>query len=130
MNSSGLSSLIKFIFFILCTGEFNRFIKDELYMDVYNFGELVLEILTNGKLTNAGTSIQSMPMEVVLREIYNENEVDLETSVQEEIKLVFEVALFCTRSRTCDRPSMEESLKLLSGLRPQDSNIIPKAGRL
>ncbi|KAG6628120.1 hypothetical protein CIPAW_15G179100 [Carya illinoinensis] len=112
------------------TDEFNRAIKDELYMDVYNFGELVLEILTNGKLTNAETSIHSKPTEVVMREIYNENEVDPRTSVQEEIKLVLEVALLCTRSRTCDRPSMEEALKLLYGLRPQDSNITPKAGRL
>ncbi|KAG7945493.1 hypothetical protein I3843_15G154700 [Carya illinoinensis] len=112
------------------TDEFNRAIKDELYMDVYNFGELVLEILTNGKLTNAETSIHSKPTEVVMREIYNENEVDPRTSVQEEIKLVLEVALLCTRSRTCDRPSMEEALKLLYGLRAQDSNITPKAGRL
>lgn len=98
-------------------------------MDVYNFGEIIVEILTNGKLTNAGTSIHNKPREVLLREIYKENEVDSKTSVIEEIKLVLEVALLCTRSRTSDRPSMEDAVKLLSGLKPQDNNS-SKAGGL
>lgn len=112
------------------TGESNNAIKDELYMDVYNFGEIIVEILTNGKLTNAGTSIHGKPREVLLREIFKENEVDSKTSVIEEIKLVLEVALLCTRSRTSDRPSMEDAVKLLSGLKPQDNNNSSKAGGL
>lgn len=55
--------------------------------------------------------------EVILREIYKENEVTSSHALREEIKLVFEVALLCTRSRPSDRPSMEEVLKLLSGLK-------------
>jgi hypothetical protein len=97
-------------------------------MDVYNFGEIIVEILTNGKLTDAGTSIHSKPREVLLRDIYNENEADSKPSVQEEIKLVLEVAFLCTRSRTSDRPSMEDALKLLSGLKPQDNDRTSKAG--
>ncbi|KAI5310920.1 PREDICTED: leucine-rich repeat receptor [Prunus dulcis] len=52
--------------------------------------------------------------EVVLREIYNENEVGMDVSVREEIKLVLEVATLRTRSRPSDRPSMENILNLLS----------------
>lgn len=113
------------------TGEFNSTaIKEELYMDVYNFGDIILEILTNGKSTNTGTSFQRKPREVLLREIYIENEVGSNISVQEEIKLVLELAFLCTRSRKCDRPSMEDAVKLLSGLKPQDNNITSKSGRL
>ncbi|KAK7828829.1 leucine-rich repeat receptor-like protein kinase tdr [Quercus suber] len=104
------------------TGEFNNAIKEELYMDIYNFGEIILEILTNGKLTNAGASIRNKPKEVLLKDIYNENEVDCKTSLQEEIKVVIDVALICTRSRASDRPSIEDALKFLSGLKPQDNN--------
>ena len=88
-------------------------------MDIYNFGEIILEILTNGRLTNAGASIQSKPRDVLLGEIYNENEAGSTNSLQEEIKLVLDVALLCTRSRPADRPSMEDALKLLSGFKPQ-----------
>ncbi|KAG6625704.1 leucine-rich repeat receptor-like protein kinase TDR [Carya illinoinensis] len=113
------------------TGEFHSAaIKEELYMDVYNFGDIILEILTNGKSTNTGTSFHNKPREVLLREIYNENEVYSNITVQEEIKLVLEVAFLCTRSRTCDRPSMEDALKMLSGLKPQDNKITSKSGRL
>ncbi|XVE71086.1 hypothetical protein DITRI_Ditri10aG0122000 [Diplodiscus trichospermus] len=102
------------------TGQFNAATKEELYMDIYNFGEIILEILTSGRLTNAGASIQSKPRDVLLREIYNENEAGpTNSSLQEEIKLVLDVALLCTRSRPADRPSMEDALKLLSGLKPQ-----------
>ncbi|XWS70361.1 hypothetical protein CRYUN_Cryun03dG0041500 [Craigia yunnanensis] len=100
------------------TGQFNAAIKEELYMDIYNFGEIILEILTNGRLTNAGASIQSKPRDVLLGEIYNENEAGSTNSLQEEIKLVLDVALLCTRNRSADRPSMEDALKLLSGLKP------------
>ena len=88
-------------------------------MDVYNFGEVILEVLTNGRLTNAGGSIQGKPTETLLSEICYENEVGSSDSVRDEIKVVLEVALLCTRSRPCDRPSMEDVLKLLSGLKPQ-----------
>ncbi|XVF89229.1 hypothetical protein PTKIN_Ptkin19aG0113400 [Pterospermum kingtungense] len=102
----------------LATGQFNDAIKEELYMDIYNFGEIILEILTNGRLTNAGPNIQNKPRDVLLREIYNDNEAG-STPLQEEIKLVVDVALLCTRSRPADRPSMEDALKLLSGLKSQ-----------
>lgn len=88
-------------------------------MDIYRFGEIILEILSNGRLTNAGALIQGKPKEVLLTDIYNENEVGYGDSIQEEIKLVLEVALLCTWSRPCDRPTMEDTLKLLSGLKPQ-----------
>lgn len=110
------------------TGEFNNAMKEELYADVYNFGEIILEILTNGRLTNGGAIIHSKPREILLREIYDENEVgSTANSLQEEIKLVLEVALLCTRSRPLDRASIEDALKLLSGLKPQDNNTNSKA---
>lgn len=99
-------------------GELNTAIKEELYADVYNFGELILEILTNGRQKNGGVTIQNKPNELLLREIYNENEAGSSPSVQEEIKLVYEVSLLCTRSRPSDRPSMDDALKLLSGSKP------------
>eukprot|EP00258_Populus_trichocarpa_P044550 XP_024460569.1 leucine-rich repeat receptor-like protein kinase TDR [Populus trichocarpa] len=101
------------------TGELNSAIKEELCMDTYKFGEIVLEILTNGRLANAGGSIQSKPKEVLLREIYSANQTGSADAMQEEIKLVFEVALLCMRSRPSDRPSMEDALKLLSGVKSE-----------
>lgn len=101
------------------TGEIERAIKEELYRDIYNFGEIILEILTNGKLSNAATSIQNTSKEVLLREVLDENDVAPSRSVQEEIKLVLEVASLCTRVRPSDRPSMEEALKLVTGLKKQ-----------
>ncbi|KAJ6406904.1 hypothetical protein OIU84_010422 [Salix udensis] len=93
--------------------------KEELCMDTYKFGEIILEILTNGRLGNSGGSKQSKPKEVLLREIYSENQTGSADAMQEEIKLVFEVALLCMRSRPSDRPSMEDALKLLSGVKSQ-----------
>lgn len=101
------------------TGEIERAIQEELYRDIYNFGELILEILTNGKLSNAATSIQNTSKEVLLREVLDENDVAPSSSVQEEIKLVLEVASLCTRVRPSDRPSMEDALKLVTGLKKQ-----------
>ncbi|KAK8980262.1 hypothetical protein V6N11_061476 [Hibiscus sabdariffa] len=104
----------------LTKGQCNEAIKDELYMDIYKFGEIILEILTNGRLINGGENTQSKPKDVLLREICNENEAtDSTNSLQDEIKLVVDVALLCTRSRPADRPSMEDALKLLSGLKGQ-----------
>lgn len=102
---------------LLKTGELNDAIKDELYKDIYNFGELILEILTNGKLIKGGASIQSKPKDVVLREMYDENEAGSTNSLQEEMKQIVDVALLCTKSRAVDRPSIEDALKLLSGLK-------------
>lgn len=87
-------------------------------MDIYNFGEIILEILSNGRLTNAGPSIHSKPRDVLLRGIYSDNEAG-STPLQEEIKLVVDFALLCTKNRPDDRPSMEDALKLLSGFKPQ-----------
>lgn len=101
------------------SGEFSSAIKEELYKDIYSFGEIILEILTNGRLTNAGASLQGKPRDVLLTDIYSENEVGSSNSIQEEIKLVLEVVFLCTRSRPCDRPSMQDALKLLSGSKPQ-----------
>ncbi|KDP38629.1 hypothetical protein JCGZ_03982 [Jatropha curcas] len=101
------------------TGELNSIIKEELYADIYSFGQIVMEILTNGRHANARGSIQSKPKEVLLREIYNENEIGSSESIREEVKMVLEVALLCTRSRPTDQPSMEDAVKLLSGLKSQ-----------
>ncbi|KAB2027721.1 hypothetical protein ES319_D05G051300v1 [Gossypium barbadense] len=112
----GFKYLIEFI-----KGRSSEAIKDELYMDIYRFGEIILEILTNGRLTNGGEIVQSKPQDVVLREMYSENEAtdDSANSLQDEIKQVVDVALLCTRSRPADRPSMKDALKLLSGLKGQ-----------
>ncbi|KAK0572143.1 hypothetical protein LWI29_026806 [Acer saccharum] len=104
------------------SGEFNNAIREELCMDIYGFGEIIVEVLTNGRLTNGGSSIQNKPRDVVLREIYMDNEVvgdhDPTNSLQEEeIKLVLDVALLCTKTNPSDRPSMEDALKLLKPLR-------------
>ncbi|KAF3680548.1 hypothetical protein T459_18933 [Capsicum annuum] len=100
-------------------GEIERAIKEELYRDIYYFGEIILEIITNGRLSNAATSLQNTSKEVLLREVLDENDVAPLSSVQEETKLVLEVASLCTRVRPSDRPSMEEALKLVSGLKKQ-----------
>ncbi|KAL4282450.1 hypothetical protein GQ457_16G000990 [Hibiscus cannabinus] len=94
-------------------------IREELYKDIYNFGEIILEILTNGRLIKGGQSIHSKPKDAVLREMYHENEADSTNSLRDEIKLVVDVAMLCTKSRAADRPSMEDALKLLSRLKPK-----------
>ncbi|RDX71870.1 Leucine-rich repeat receptor-like protein kinase TDR, partial [Mucuna pruriens] len=108
--------------------EYDEATKEELCMDIYKFGEMILEILTGGRLTNAGASIHSKPLEVLLREIYNENEASSASSLQ-EIKLVLEVAMLCTRSRSSERPSMEDVLKLLSGLKHLEDGRTSKEGQ-
>lgn len=90
-------------------------IKEELYLDIYNFGKIILEILTNGRIKNVTKSIQSKPTEDLLEEICNENEVSPQDSLRKEVSLVLEVALVCTRSRSSDQPSMKDVLNLLSG---------------
>ncbi|KAF8393079.1 hypothetical protein HHK36_021320 [Tetracentron sinense] len=118
MNKSSLQGRISRTGSVSGIGELYISIKEELCRDIYSFGEVLLEILTNGRLTNAGASIQSKPKEVILNEIYDENGVGVADALREEMKLVLEVAQLCTRSRSSDRPSMEEAVKLLSGLRP------------
>lgn len=85
-------------------------IRVEQEKDIYNFGELVLEILTNGKLREAGRLIHNKPKDVLLREVYAENENGLE----QEVKRVVEVALLCISSNQCDSPRMEDALRFLS----------------
>lgn len=96
----------------------NNAIREQLQMDVFNFGEIILEILTNGRSANAVGSIRSKPRDVLVREILIENEVGTDHSLQEEIKSVLEVALLCIQNRASDRPSIGDALKLLSVLKP------------
>ncbi|XP_071729594.1 uncharacterized protein [Rutidosis leptorrhynchoides] len=104
-------------------GEYKGLMEHELMDDIFDFGEIVLEILTNGKRKNGGISVHKTPKDVLLKEIYSENEVDVSSSssnsVQEEIKLVLELVIRCTASKLSDRPSMEDVLKILLGLKPQ-----------
>ncbi|XP_077238038.1 leucine-rich repeat transmembrane protein kinase family protein [Tasmannia lanceolata] len=100
------------------TGEIGASVKEEICRDIYSFGEILLEILSNGRLKNGGGIVQSKSREVILQEIYDENEGGDTDALREEIKLVLEVAMLCTRSMPSDRPSMEDALRLLSGLMP------------
>lgn len=95
----------------------NAAMKEELYVDIFNFGKIIFQVLSNGSLTNTEESTQNKPVEILLKELYNENEVHSAASEQ-QLKLLVEVALLCTRTRPSDRPSMEDVLKLLSGLKP------------
>lgn len=90
-------------------------IKEELYMDIYNFGKIILEILTNGRIQNVTKSILNKPTEDLLEEICSDNEVNPQDSLRKEINLMLEVALLCTRSKSSDQPSMKDILTLLSG---------------
>ncbi|GMH04481.1 hypothetical protein Nepgr_006320 [Nepenthes gracilis] len=99
------------------TGEMNAAIQEEIYGDIYKFGEVILEILSNGRMRSSGKSMQSKPKEVLFEEICSENEVGCLKSLRKEMKLVLEVAFLCTRSKPSDRPSMEDALKILSGLK-------------
>ncbi|XP_076939190.1 leucine-rich repeat receptor-like protein kinase TDR [Bidens hawaiensis] len=105
------------------TGEYKGLIDHDLKDDVFDFGEVVLEILTNGRRKNGGISIHKTPKDVLLKEIYSDNEVSTSSSssssksIQEEIKAVLEVVLACTASKQSDRPSMKDVLKILLGLK-------------
>ncbi|KAL1553749.1 leucine-rich repeat receptor-like protein kinase TDR [Salvia divinorum] len=94
------------------TGGFITSLRDELDMDVYNFGELILEVLTNGKVGNASQSLQK---EDLMRRVGDDNNIVPSSSLHEGMKSVVEVALLCTRSIPSHRPSMQDALKLLSG---------------
>lgn len=86
-------------------------------MDVYNFGELILEVLTNGRVANASGITENTQRENLIREVADDNGIVPSDSLQEDVKSVIEVALLCTRSRPSDRPSMQDALKLLPGLK-------------
>ncbi|XP_010533087.1 PREDICTED: leucine-rich repeat receptor-like protein kinase TDR [Tarenaya hassleriana] len=97
------------------TDQMNETTRTELKADVYSFGELVFEILTNGRPMNGGEVTHRKPKDDLLREICEENGVGPRDSTQGEAKRVVEVAILCTRSNPSDRPSMEDAVKLLSG---------------
>ncbi|CAA7025619.1 unnamed protein product [Microthlaspi erraticum] len=96
------------------TDQMNDVIREEQQTDIYNFGELVLEILTNGKLRNAGRLVDNKPKDVLLREVYAENKVSSSSYEQGEVKRTVEVALLCVTSNESDRPCMEDALRFLS----------------
>ncbi|ESQ44471.1 hypothetical protein EUTSA_v10005775mg [Eutrema salsugineum] len=94
------------------TDQMNDVIRAEQQKDIYNFGELILEILANGKLRDAGRLMHNKPKDVLLQEVYAENKVsDIEKG---EVKRVVEVALLCITSNQSDRPCMEDALRFLS----------------
>ncbi|CAI9097480.1 OLC1v1033913C1 [Oldenlandia corymbosa var. corymbosa] len=132
LSEYGLSSLLLLQFgnghlqtrSTMGSGEVMTGTKDQLYKDIYNFGELILEILTNGGLTNAEWRVKNSPKdaslkEVLLKEILDQNEISSSNSIQAVMRSAVEVALLCTSSRLSDRPSMEDVLQLLSGSKPQ-----------
>ncbi|CDY16357.1 BnaA02g11610D [Brassica napus] len=90
--------------------QMNDVIRAEQQKDVYSFGELVLEILSNGKLRDAGRLVHNKPKDVLLREVYAENE----NGFEQQVKRVVEVALLCISSNQCDRPCMEDAFRFLS----------------
>ncbi|GAB2289127.1 hypothetical protein Dimus_023429 [Dionaea muscipula] len=104
-------------------GDVSAATKDELLdADIINFGKVILEILTNGRMSTVAKSMQNKTMEVLAAEIHRENKaVGSHDSLYEEIKLVLEVAFLCTgSSRPTDhnRPSLEDVWRILSMLKP------------
>ncbi|KAL5985460.1 hypothetical protein ACLOJK_027444 [Asimina triloba] len=96
----------------LGTDESDAELKEEIYQDIWCFGEILLEILTNGRMKNGVRSIHGKPRDTILQEICSENIVaDSRDTSREEIQVVLEVALLCTRSTPSDRPSMEDASK-------------------
>lgn len=90
-------------------GGFETSTLEELnYMDVYNFGELILEVLSNGRVSNTSEITENAKQDNLVMEVANENGIN-----PSKVNSVVEVALLCTRGR----PSMQEALKLLSGLK-------------
>ncbi|GER33665.1 leucine-rich receptor-like protein kinase family protein [Striga asiatica] len=87
-------------------------LSDELHMDVYNFGKLILEVVTGGKLANAYDTTKSKS-EDLIAEVARANANFISVLSQDDVKLVVEVALLCMNSR----PSMQDVVKLLTGLK-------------
>ncbi|KAL1207422.1 Leucine-rich repeat receptor-like protein kinase TDR [Cardamine amara subsp. amara] len=98
----------------LNTDQMNHVIRDEQQKDIYSFGELVLEILTNGKMMNAGRLIQNKAKDVLLQQVYMENDVSFSDFKQGQVQRLVEVALLCITSNESHRPCMEDVLRLLS----------------
>ncbi|KAH6772369.1 Leucine-rich repeat transmembrane protein kinase family protein [Perilla frutescens var. frutescens] len=95
------------------TGGFRTSIRDELDLDVYNFGELILEVLTNGRVGNTSGITQNLQREDLIRQVGDDNGIVPSSSLHKDMKSAVEVALLCTRSRPADRPTMQDALKLL-----------------
>ncbi|CAA0819958.1 Leucine-rich repeat transmembrane protein kinase family protein [Striga hermonthica] len=93
-------------------GGFGISLCDELHMDVYNFGQLILEVVTGCKLANASDTMKSKS-EDLIAEIARANANFISVLSQDDVKLVVEVALLCMNSR----PSMQDVVKLLTGLK-------------
>lgn len=102
--------------FLFCAEKMEVQLREEFLNDIYNFGEIVLEILSNGSITYNGKSQLNKPREATLDEIYSYYK-DLSDAQRKEIEVVFQLALKCTRSAPSDRPSMTELLSVLSDLR-------------
>lgn len=105
------SSIFPLVTFL--AGELNDVIREQLEMDMYNFGEIILEVLTNGRLAGAGESILDRSKDALLREICIENGLNSNDSIQQDVRSVLEVALLCTQRRTSDRSTARNALMLL-----------------
>ncbi|KAJ0246864.1 Leucine-rich repeat-containing protein [Hirschfeldia incana] len=110
LGEFGFKYMLHFNKGLVSSDQMNDVIRAEQQKDIYSFGELVLEILTNGKLRDAGRVVHNKPKDVLLREVYAEND----NGFEQEVKRVVEVALLCLSSNQCDRPSMEDALRFLS----------------
>ncbi|RAL44164.1 hypothetical protein DM860_016410 [Cuscuta australis] len=105
------------------SGELRVVIKEELlYKDIHNFGQLVMDVLTNGRVSKAevaSTPTKPNDDDALLKKVLRENDIPYSNNpIKEEVKRVLDVALFSIRHRASDKPSMQEDpLKLLSSLR-------------
>ncbi|VFQ67366.1 unnamed protein product [Cuscuta campestris] len=105
------------------SGELRVVIKEELlYKDIHNFGQLVMDVLTNGRVSKAevaSTPTKPNDDDALLKKVLRENDIPYSNNpIKEEVKRVLDVALFSIRRRASDKPSMQEDpLKLLSSLR-------------
>ncbi|KAH9622944.1 hypothetical protein KSS87_016691 [Heliosperma pusillum] len=94
-------------------GQYNT-IKEELSTDIFNYGEIILEMLTNGRVNNVRKNAQRKTKDDVLEEVCKVVGVGKQDSLRKEIDLLLQVALLCINSSASDRPSIEVILKLLS----------------
>lgn len=102
---------------LFCAEKMEVKLREEFLNDIYNFGEILLEILTNGSMTYNGKSQWNKPREDTPDEIYSYYN-DPSDAQRKEIEVIFQLALKCTRSAPSDRPSMADLLSVLSDLRP------------
>ncbi|KAL9233937.1 hypothetical protein vseg_008869 [Gypsophila vaccaria] len=94
-------------------GQYNALIKEELSTDVCNFGEIILDILTNGRVKNVRKSAQSKTKDSILEDVCKEIGVGSQNPSRKEIDLLLQVALLCINNTA--RPTIQDVLKLLSG---------------